>query len=73
MRAVIDSIVIWSLQVDHGCDLSGFVECGVLDEAVWGRGLRLVGSIVTEDRRADAGFGVGPVVLFTRQEVCRGR
>jgi hypothetical protein len=31
--AKLDSIVIWSLQVDHDCDLGGFVEGGVLDEA----------------------------------------
>jgi hypothetical protein len=29
----VDSIVIWSSQDDHGCDLGGFLEGSVLDEA----------------------------------------
>jgi hypothetical protein len=31
--AKVDSIVILSSQDDHGCDLGGFVEGSVLDEA----------------------------------------
>jgi hypothetical protein len=59
--ANVDSVVISSFQVDHGCDLVGCVVDGVVDASAGRCGAGFSrGLIVIEERRAAAAWrGVG--------------
>jgi hypothetical protein len=59
--AKVDSVVISSFQVDHGCDLVGCVVDGVVDASAGRCGAGFSrGLIVIEERRAAAAWrGVG--------------